>query len=242
MHNGVITKTTGYPVLVDGRYVMIASPIPRWDVPRLHDSPPPPQPAANVLSEERGWVDARSALTLVVDPVDGSANAAAGIPLSCFSAAAAIDDEFTEAMTCWLHARNREAWWRVASTATRVRILSCSTLESVFVATGASDAFLDAGSDTHHLMDIAGAMVSSNRPAALSSTRSTGPSNSTPTSPDGGAASSPLPPTSPMNYVTPYVGSRSGRSPSVPTERSGWESRQDCAGTRRCCEHPRSSS
>ncbi|MCB8910779.1 inositol monophosphatase [Rhodococcus rhodochrous] len=147
---------------------------------------------ANVLSEERGWVDVGSALTLVVDPVDGSANAAAGVPLSCFSAAAVIDGEFTEAMTCWLHTgerwwasrtestlrtsgcttlsqaavsvlrphpRNRDAWWRVASTATRVRILSCSTLESVFVATGATDAFLDAGSDTHRLMDIAAAVV-----------------------------------------------------------------------------------
>lgn len=147
---------------------------------------------ANVLSEERGWVDVGSAVTLVVDPVDGSANAAAGIPLSCFSAAVVIDGEFTEAMTCWLHTgerwwasraesafrtsgctslpeaavsmlrphdRNRDAWWRVASTATRIRILSCSTLESVFVATGSTDAFLDAGSDTHRLMDIAAAVV-----------------------------------------------------------------------------------
>ncbi|WP_280385578.1 alpha-D-ribose 1-methylphosphonate 5-phosphate C-P-lyase PhnJ [Nocardia wallacei] len=39
VRNGVITKSTGYPVLVDGRYVMITTPIPRWDVPRLDDSP-----------------------------------------------------------------------------------------------------------------------------------------------------------------------------------------------------------
>ncbi|MEV6559436.1 alpha-D-ribose 1-methylphosphonate 5-phosphate C-P-lyase PhnJ [Nocardia sp. NPDC051756] len=39
VRNGVITKTTGYPVLVNGRYVMITTPIPRWDVPRLNDSP-----------------------------------------------------------------------------------------------------------------------------------------------------------------------------------------------------------
>ncbi|MFD4404867.1 alpha-D-ribose 1-methylphosphonate 5-phosphate C-P-lyase PhnJ [Nocardia sp. NPDC058499] len=38
VRNGVITKTTGYPVLVDGRYVMATTPIPRWDVPRLHDA------------------------------------------------------------------------------------------------------------------------------------------------------------------------------------------------------------
>ncbi|MFZ2177122.1 MAG: alpha-D-ribose 1-methylphosphonate 5-phosphate C-P-lyase PhnJ [Rhodococcus sp. (in: high G+C Gram-positive bacteria)] len=39
VRNGVITKTTGYPVLVNGRYVMVTTPIPRWDVPRLDDSP-----------------------------------------------------------------------------------------------------------------------------------------------------------------------------------------------------------
>ncbi|NLG56427.1 MAG: ATP-binding cassette domain-containing protein [Rhodococcus sp.] len=39
VRNGVITKTTGYPVLVAGRYVMATTPIPRWDVPRLHNSP-----------------------------------------------------------------------------------------------------------------------------------------------------------------------------------------------------------
>ncbi|HVT66723.1 MAG TPA: alpha-D-ribose 1-methylphosphonate 5-phosphate C-P-lyase PhnJ [Trebonia sp.] len=36
VRNGIITKTTGYPVLVNGRYVMATSPVPRWDVPRLH--------------------------------------------------------------------------------------------------------------------------------------------------------------------------------------------------------------
>ncbi|HZC25901.1 MAG TPA: alpha-D-ribose 1-methylphosphonate 5-phosphate C-P-lyase PhnJ [Actinopolymorphaceae bacterium] len=36
VRNGVITKTTGYPCLVDGRYVMATTPIPRWDVPKLH--------------------------------------------------------------------------------------------------------------------------------------------------------------------------------------------------------------
>ncbi|HLL65778.1 MAG TPA: alpha-D-ribose 1-methylphosphonate 5-phosphate C-P-lyase PhnJ [Micromonosporaceae bacterium] len=38
VRNGVITASTGYPVLVGGRYVMATSPIPRWDVPRLHRS------------------------------------------------------------------------------------------------------------------------------------------------------------------------------------------------------------
>jgi alpha-D-ribose 1-methylphosphonate 5-phosphate C-P lyase len=38
VRNGVITQSTGYPVLVDGRYVMATSPIPRWDVPKLHQA------------------------------------------------------------------------------------------------------------------------------------------------------------------------------------------------------------
>jgi alpha-D-ribose 1-methylphosphonate 5-phosphate C-P lyase len=36
VRNGLITRTTGYPCLVGGRYVMATTPIPRWDVPRLH--------------------------------------------------------------------------------------------------------------------------------------------------------------------------------------------------------------
>jgi alpha-D-ribose 1-methylphosphonate 5-phosphate C-P lyase len=39
VRNGVITHSTGYPVLVGGRYVMATTPIPRWDVPRLHRCP-----------------------------------------------------------------------------------------------------------------------------------------------------------------------------------------------------------
>ncbi|GAA2777810.1 alpha-D-ribose 1-methylphosphonate 5-phosphate C-P-lyase PhnJ [Saccharopolyspora taberi] len=36
VRNGVITRSTGYPVLVGGRYVLATSPVPRWDVPKLH--------------------------------------------------------------------------------------------------------------------------------------------------------------------------------------------------------------
>jgi len=39
VRNGVVTRSTGYPVLVGCRYVMATTPIPRWDVPRLHRSP-----------------------------------------------------------------------------------------------------------------------------------------------------------------------------------------------------------
>jgi alpha-D-ribose 1-methylphosphonate 5-phosphate C-P lyase len=38
IRHGMITRSTGYPVLVNGRYVLATSPIPRWDVPRLHHS------------------------------------------------------------------------------------------------------------------------------------------------------------------------------------------------------------
>ncbi|MEM9517661.1 MAG: alpha-D-ribose 1-methylphosphonate 5-phosphate C-P-lyase PhnJ, partial [Actinomycetota bacterium] len=38
VRNGVITKSTGYPCFVGGRYVIATTPIPRWDVPRLHQS------------------------------------------------------------------------------------------------------------------------------------------------------------------------------------------------------------
>lgn len=35
VRNGMITQTTGYPCLVNGRYVIATTPIPRWDIPRL---------------------------------------------------------------------------------------------------------------------------------------------------------------------------------------------------------------
>lgn len=38
VRNGVITQTTGYPCLVAGRYVIATTPIPRWDIPRLHQA------------------------------------------------------------------------------------------------------------------------------------------------------------------------------------------------------------
>lgn len=38
VRNGVITQTTGYPCLVAQRYVTATTPIPRWDIPRLHQA------------------------------------------------------------------------------------------------------------------------------------------------------------------------------------------------------------
>ena len=151
----------------------------------------------NVLSEEIGFIDRGSSLTLVVDPVDGSANAAADVPLSCFSAALADDHRFISAATVWLETgrtwaaeasgalrspgrwattdrksldgaavsllrpqpRNRDAWWRVTERCARIRILSTTCLEAMLVLQGSTDAFVDAGSDTHRLVDLAAAAV-----------------------------------------------------------------------------------
>lgn len=38
VRNGVITRTTGYPCMVAGRYVIATTPIPRWDIPPLHQA------------------------------------------------------------------------------------------------------------------------------------------------------------------------------------------------------------
>ena len=38
VRHGAISRSTGYPCLVNGRYVIATSPIPRWDIPRLHRS------------------------------------------------------------------------------------------------------------------------------------------------------------------------------------------------------------
>lgn len=56
----------------------------------------------NLLSEELGFHDVGSARTLVLDPLDGSANAAAGVPLSCFSAVLVEDSTPVEALNVWL--------------------------------------------------------------------------------------------------------------------------------------------
>ncbi|MCQ8187080.1 inositol monophosphatase family protein [Streptomyces rugosispiralis] len=147
----------------------------------------------NLLSEELGSIDNGSAVTLVTDPVDGTANAASGVPLSAFAGVIAVDGVPTEALTSWLDTGRcwhtvagqpspyrtngrteldgaavsllrpqphiADAWWRVATRAARIRILSTSCLEAVLVAEGSTDAFADAGSDTHRIVDLAAAMV-----------------------------------------------------------------------------------
>lgn len=62
---------------------------------------------ANVLSEEVGWIDRASAVTVVIDPVDGTANSAAGVPLSAFGAAIVVDDVIIESACAWLGTDHR---------------------------------------------------------------------------------------------------------------------------------------
>lgn len=61
----------------------------------------------NVLSEEVGWIDRGSAVTVVMDPVDGTANAAAGVPLACFAGAVVVDDQIQSALTSWFGGHRR---------------------------------------------------------------------------------------------------------------------------------------
>lgn len=147
----------------------------------------------NLISEEIGVVDNGSAVTLVVDPVDGTANAVAGVPFAAFAGVVAVAGAAVESLTTWLdtgrswhakvaepvawrtsrrreldgaavsllrpHRANEAAWLRVSRRAARVRVLSSSCLEAALVAQGSVDAFADAGSDTHRIMDIAAAAV-----------------------------------------------------------------------------------
>jgi myo-inositol-1(or 4)-monophosphatase len=63
----------------------------------------------NVLSEESGWDDRGHAATLVIDPLDGTANAVADVPLCCFAAALVVDGVFVESLTVWLETGQRWA-------------------------------------------------------------------------------------------------------------------------------------
>lgn len=56
----------------------------------------------NVLSEEVGWVDNGSAVTLVMDPVDGTANAVTGVPACAFAGAIVIGGLITDTHLTWL--------------------------------------------------------------------------------------------------------------------------------------------
>ncbi|MEU5691209.1 inositol monophosphatase family protein [Actinosynnema sp. NPDC020468] len=80
----------------------------------------------NLLSEEAGFLDHGSAVTLCVDPVDGSANAALGVPLSCFAGAVVVDDQPVEALTVWFD--TGRSWWARAGQSTPFRTSGRTTL------------------------------------------------------------------------------------------------------------------
>ena len=75
----------------------------------------------NVLSEEIGWIDRGSGTTVVIDPLDGTANAAAGVPLSCFSAAVVRESTVIAAITHWFEGSRT---WRAVQGETRPRCVS----------------------------------------------------------------------------------------------------------------------
>ncbi|RCV48199.1 inositol monophosphatase family protein [Marinitenerispora sediminis] len=89
------------------------------------------QAGTNLLSEEIGFVDIGSAVTLVVDPVDGSANAASGVPLSCLAAAVSMDGTATEALTCWFD--TGRTWHAVAGRPTPYRTSGRTRLDGATV-------------------------------------------------------------------------------------------------------------
>jgi myo-inositol-1(or 4)-monophosphatase len=146
----------------------------------------------DVVIEEIGHIDRDSSTAIVIDPVDGTGNATAGIPFAAFTAAIAIEGRFVEGLTHWL--TDGRTWWAhvdqepvattsgrtalegalvsmirpkgdgagfmaVARRAGRTRVLGCSSIEAALVADGVLDAFVDAGSRTHRLVDLAAALI-----------------------------------------------------------------------------------
>ena len=86
----------------------------------------------NVLSEEIGWIDRGSAVTVIVDPVDGTANAAAGVPLASFSAALAIDGTLVEGLAVWLD--TGRSWWASSSERSGPTVTGCRSLDGASIA------------------------------------------------------------------------------------------------------------
>lgn len=85
----------------------------------------------NLLSEELGWRDLGASETLLIDPVDGTGNAVAGVPFSAFTGAIARDDEFVEGLTVWLDTGRR--WWARSDTPTELRTTGRTSLDGAIV-------------------------------------------------------------------------------------------------------------
>jgi myo-inositol-1(or 4)-monophosphatase len=69
--------------------------------------------------------------------------------------------ELKGASVCMMRPKRgtEDAWMRVANQADRIRVLCTTCLETMLVAEGSVDAFVDPGSDTHRLMDLIAALV-----------------------------------------------------------------------------------
>lgn len=85
----------------------------------------------NVLSEEAGWLDNNSSTTLVIDPVDGTGNAAAGVPFCAFTGAIATDGRFTEGLTRWLDTGRQ--WWAHVDAPTELATTGRRSLDGAIV-------------------------------------------------------------------------------------------------------------
>jgi myo-inositol-1(or 4)-monophosphatase len=85
----------------------------------------------NVLSEEVGWIDRGSACTVVIDPLDGTANAVAGVPLSSFSAALVRDGVVIEALAHWFE--GDRTWHVRADDAQRLGVTARRSLRGASV-------------------------------------------------------------------------------------------------------------
>ncbi|MEZ5235219.1 MAG: hypothetical protein R2749_21315 [Acidimicrobiales bacterium] len=101
-------------------------------------------PRVNVLSEECGFLDHGSALTLMMDPVDGTGNAAAGLPLATFTATLVNDGEHQEALTYWF--ATMQSWHATRHGGAGLRSTGRRHLDGSFISMirpkGAADAFL----------------------------------------------------------------------------------------------------
>jgi len=85
----------------------------------------------NLLSEEIGLIDHGSATTLIVDPVDGTGNAVAGVPLCAFAAAVCRDGVLTESLTCWLD--TGRCWHAIAGVPVPFRTTGRTALDGAAV-------------------------------------------------------------------------------------------------------------
>lgn len=85
----------------------------------------------NVVSEECGWIDNGSALTMVMDPVDGTGNAAAGLPLATFTAALAVDGTYREALTYWF--ATMQSWHATTAAGSNLRTSGRRSVDGAFV-------------------------------------------------------------------------------------------------------------